>query len=387
MLFCLVCAIILYRIGRIAMSEYDSILKEKKKKITVKEETKKFPKFAISLVLILVVLIVSYIIYFNSILSPLNIIVSDYEKIVDKYGVMTKNVLIEEFQKGNNLIGTIEYDNLIYDFNLLKDGENFNFNISNNDSYINYFLVNNNSFVKTNSITDYVSVAPLFTVNDFLLLKDNLSAISSDKYIKSFYFVEERPVVEINLTLDTKELNEIFGVYLQDDYEVIATFKNNAFTNDIEEIKFIINNKSKLDRRVITVDEDKILYVIDDVTYKIVLDYNNNDFMMKISKNDVLYSVFNGNVVEDGFVYTYQIIDTIYNISITSTKSGEEYLYKIVKKEDDLEKEVDISVKVGDRYVIDVVKTGLLDKDNGLISESFNNDINYFKDKFLEFVN
>lgn len=369
------------------MSEYDSILKEKKKKITVKEETKKFPKFAISLVLILVVLIVSYIIYFNSILSPLNIIVSDYEKIVDKYGVMTKNVLIEEFQKGNNLVGTIEYDNLIYDFNLLKDGENFNFNISNNDSYINYFLVNNNSFVKTNSITDYVSVAPLFTVDDFLLLKDNLSAISSDKYIKNFYFVEERPVVEINLTLDTKELNEIFGVYLQDDYEVIATFKNNAFTNDIEEIKFIINNKSKLDRRVITVDEDKILYVVDDITYKIVLDYNNNDFMMKISKNDVLYSVFNGNVVEDGFVYTYQIIDTIYNISITSTKSGEEYLYKIVKKEDDLEKEVDISVKVGDRYVIDVVKTGLLDKDNGLISESFNNDINYFKDKFLEFVN
>lgn len=371
----------------VIMSEYDSILKGEKKIEVVEKEPKKFPKFWVSFFLIIIVLVVSYIIYFNNVLSAYNIIINDSVKILNKYNTLSRNIPFDEYKKENNLVGTISYKEDIFNFNFIKNVDNLNFNISNNDKYINYYLISNSSYVKVSSVNEYVLINSLFNINSLIELRNNLSKIDKNKYIKNIYLEGEKPIVEVNLTLSTTELNDIFGFNLVDDCEVIATFKNSAVMNEIEEIKIIINNKTTLERRVITIYEDKVLYKINDDTYKLVLEPNGDDFMLKISKNDVLYSVLSGTNNSDKYTYTYQVINTKYNISISTSKTTDGYFYEITKKENELEESLNINLKVENSYVIENKATNFVDLNDELIKQAYSSEINYFKDKFSYFIN
>jgi len=291
----------------IGMGKYDSILKEKKKTTTIEEQPKKFPKFLVSCILIIIVLISSYIIYYNKVLSPKNIVIQDSINIVKKYSSLIKNAPLLEFKNENNLTGTIIYGPDTFNFNLVKNNNNLSFNISNNNKFINYYLLDNKTYIKVPSITEYISLNSNFSINTLLSLEEKLSTIKEDKYIKNIYFANKKPIVEINLTLNTNELNEIFGFGLEEEYEVIATFKNNAIINNIEETKIIINNKTTLERKVITIKENELLYKINNDTYKMILESKDNNFTLKINKNDILYSVLTGTTNESNYIYTYQV--------------------------------------------------------------------------------
>jgi len=127
------------------MSEYDSILKKKKKVEEVVEEEKSFPSFWVSLFLILVVFVISYIIYFNKVLSAKNILIYDYLSVLDRYSFIVDNIPIEQYNNEKNIVGVINYGSDRYDFNLLTNKKNgsIKFNIYNNNKYIDYYLLYN----------------------------------------------------------------------------------------------------------------------------------------------------------------------------------------------------------------------------------------------------
>lgn len=371
------------------MGDYDNILKVKKKeefednKI---EEIKKFPKFSISFVLILIVLIVSYVIYYNNILSPSNIIINNYNEVFNKYFTIIKNIPLTELMDENNLVGTIQYKEE-FKFNLIKNQNSYNFNISNNDRFINYYSTLDKSYSLVKGINEYVLTKKLvFDINNLSNLKDNLSKIDSNKFIKSVYLVEKKPVVEVNLTLNTLDINNIFGFNLTDDYEVIVTLRNDAIMNELKEFKVIINNKSTLERKTISIYEDKIIYKVGEDTYQLVLTPNNDNFMIKINKNDDLYSILSGVVSEDSYRYDYKVINQNYSISVITTKIDNSYTYNIIKKKDELEENLDINLNIETGYMIENIENGFIDKDNDLIKETYLNEINYFKDKFSYFI-
>ena len=372
------------------MGDYDNILKVKKREDfedSKIEDIKKFPKFSISFVLILIVLIVSYVIYYNNVLSPSNIIVNNYNEVFNKYFKIIKNIPLTEFMDENNLNGTILYKEDEFKFNLIKNQNNYNFNISNNDRFINYYSTLDKSYSLVNGINEYVIIPKLvFDINNLSMLKDNLSKIDSNKFIKSLYLVDKRPVVEVNLTLNTVEINDIFGFNLVDDCEVIISLRNDAIMNELVEFKIIFNNKSTLERKTITFLEDKILYKVGEDNYKLVLTPNNDNFMIKINKNDDLYSILSGVVSEDSYRYDYKVINSNYSISVITTKIDNSYTYDIIKKKDDLEMSLNINLNIENGYMIETGENGFIDKDNELIKETYLNEINYFRDKFSYFI-
>lgn len=369
------------------MGKYDSILKEKKKTtITIEEEPKKFPKFLVSCFFILLVLIISYIIYFNNVLTPKNIIIQDSLNTLSKINSLINNFPLLELNNEKNITGNINYNNENFKFNIIKNQHNLNFNISSNNQYINYYLLNDKTYIKIPSITEYISLKSNSLLNIILSLEEKLLTINETKYIKSFYIDNKKPIVEINFTLNTIELNEIFKLNLEEEIDLIATFKNNAIKNNIEEIKIIINNKTKQERQVIEIKNNKLSYKKNNDIYLLDLEEHENNFNIKITKNDVLYSVLTVATTDNNYIYTYQAIDDIYNLNLKATKNNDIYSYEITKKKQELEEKVTIDLKIEEGYIIENNLTNIVEKNN-LNIESYNNNINYFKDKFLRFIN
>ena len=67
---------------------------------------------------------------------------------------------------------------------------------------------------------------------------------------------------------------------------------------------------------------------------------------MKIYKNEELYSILLGKSYEKSYTMTYQIINKIYNISLTKTEEKSLTTYKIVfkKEEEESKKEDTINI-------------------------------------------
>jgi len=370
------------------MSEYDSILKKKKKVEEVVEEEKSFPSFWVSLFLILVVFVISYIIYFNKVLSAKNILIYDYLSVLDRYSFIVDNIPIEQYNNEKNIVGVINYGSDRYDFNLLTNKKNgsIKFNISNNDKYIDYYLLDNKGYVKVNSIDKYVELNKSFSINTLFKMEEILNGISNEKGVKNIYFDDGKPIVEVNMTFNTNEINEMFGFGLEDDYEVIVTLKNSAVMNNVEEVKMVINNKSLEDRRVITIVDNNIIYVDGSNTYNMNLEVNDNSFVLKISKDDVLYSVLNGNDSGDRYQYNYKIVDEVYNISLSAIKSESDYAYTFNSNRGDIKEVMDIHLRMDDAYLIETDTTDVVSVTDDAISNIYNSEINYFKDKLLKFI-
>jgi len=217
-------------------------------------------------------------------------------------------------------------------------------------------------------------------------MEEILNGISNEKGVKNIYFDDGKPIVEVNMTFNTNEINEMFGFGLEDDYEVIVTLKNSAVMNNVEEVKMVINNKSLEDRRVITIVDNNIIYVDGSNTYNMNLEVNDNSFVLKISKDDVLYSVLNGNDSGDRYQYNYKIVDEVYNISLSAIKSESDYAYTFNSNRGDIKEVMDIHLRMDDAYLIETDTTDVVSVTDDAISNIYNSEINYFKDKLLKFI-
>ena len=328
------------------MSKYDKILKQEKvfREPIVKKS--KYTKYIIIYCLLFTMLLItSYIIYYNTVLSPISIIKNDFTSLAKNLENIYQNIIPSQI--GASLEGTITSEKLNYNYGLIKEGNNYYLDLSTKDSSLQYQITpkmtktnlstfQNNRIIKENQI-------------DYSKLKNTLNTfLKEEKYIKTFYFDKKTPIVEINFTLTDNDINSLFHTtILKEKYNIIITLKNDALKNETKSIKVVVNNKTQNQRSTFEYQNQSLIYQnFKNEKYKFILVNNQKDFNMKIYKNEELYSILLGKSYEKSYTMTYQIINKIYNISLTKTEEKSLTTYKIVfkKEEEESKKEDTINI-------------------------------------------
>ncbi len=328
------------------MSKYDKILKQEKvfREPIVKKS--KYTRYIIIYCLLFTMLLTtSYIIYYNTVLSPINIIKNDFISLAKKLENIYQNIIPSQI--GASLEGTIASEKLNYNYGLIKEGNNYYLDLSTKDSSLQYqitpkMIKTNLSSFQNNRITKESKI-------DYSKLKKTLNTfLKEEKYIKTFYFDKKTPIVEINFTLTDNDINSLFHTtILKEKYNIIITLKNDALKNEIKSIKIVVNNKTKNQRSTFEYQNQSLIYQnFKNEKYKFILVNNHKDLNMKIYKNEELYSILLGKSYEKSYTMTYQIINKIYNISLTKTEEKSLTTYKIVfkKEEEESKKEDTINI-------------------------------------------
>ena len=296
------------------MGNYDSILKEKKtyqEEIpTKKNKVKKFPWLLLDIICLILILIISYIIYFKTILTPKNIFLNDLKIVSDKYTPITKNLNIDQIIKDSyNSVGTITLNEQIYKFNLAKEKNIKKLDLSLNEQNLIYYEKENESYINLSTLNDtYYKLSN----NNYSNILNNIKTylkdtLKEEDFIKKFYL--NKMIVESNLVLDNSAIKKALNINSKNTYEALITFKNNAITNEIISLKVVINNQITNKRFVIIYEDEVLTYKDDNKTLTFKLEEKNKDFTLKIYQNNILYSVLAGTSSEKSYQYTYQIID------------------------------------------------------------------------------
>lgn len=352
------------------MDNYDSILKEKKKSkpslIQISETNSKKTNYVFWFIFAtLVILVISYIVYFNTVLDGKNIFFNDIKIIKDKYYSVIKNLNFNyNLSNQYSFIGTINIkngdDSNLLEYNIDNDGNKMLLNIHNEKTSLDYYSDKNNNFIKSPNIDDNYIMNSNATVYDYISLFGNIygkiETFLEDKnnYTKSFYFENDTPVVKIEINLDKDKINELIGFnkfYLKDDYNIDITLLNNAINDELIRAKVIINNKSSNVRDVYDYTDGNILHTNNnDVNEKIKISNENDDFVLKYYIDDVLYSVLTGANNNGVYDYMYQVIDSKYNIKLTVNHSKDIYNYLFYINIDTDEKKYDINIELSGEY-------------------------------------
>ena len=328
------------------MSKYDKILKQEKvfREPIVKKS--KYTRYIIIYCLLFTMLLTtSYIIYYNTVLSPINIIKNDFISLAKKLENIYQNIIPSQI--GASLEGTITSEKLNYNYGLIKEGNNYYLELSTKDSSLQYQITP--KMIKTNLSTFQNNRITKESKIDYSKLKKTLNTfLKEEKYIKTFYFDKKTPIVEINFTLTDNDINSLFHTtILKEKYNIIITLKNDALKNEIKSIKIVVNNKTKNQRSTFEYQNQSLIYQnFKNEKYKFILVNNHKDLNMKIYKNEELYSILLGKSYEKSYTMTYQIINKIYNISLTKTEEKSLTTYKIVfkKEEEESKKEDTINI-------------------------------------------
>ena len=328
------------------MSKYDKILKQEKvfREPIVKKS--KYTKYIIIYCLLFTMLLItSYIIYYNTVLSPISIIKNDFTSLAKNLENIYQNIIPSQI--GASLEGTITSDKLNYNYGLIKERNNYYLDLSTKDSSLQYQITS--KMIKTNLSTFQNNRITKENQIDYSKLKKTLNTfLKEEKYIKTFYFDKKTPIVEINFTLTDNDINSLFHTtILKEKYNIIITLKNDALKNETKSIKVVVNNKTQNQRSTFEYQNQSLIYQnFKNEKYKFILVNNQKDFNMKIYKNEELYSILLGKSYEKSYTMTYQIINKIYNISLTKTEEKSLTTYKIVfkKEEEESKKEDTINI-------------------------------------------
>ena len=375
--------------------EYDTILKEKKVyEETSKSSNNKYFKlfFFLGIIVSLLVIVISYVIYYNTILDNESIFFNNLVKLKENYYSIYKDIRFDYDIKNNyTIVGNMDVGNNNYDYTFNKYANKVKKVIFNSDKNITYYYDGRDSFVKISSLGDFYIRDNKNQLNDLKYYKDNIKSIkkdfnsylynsileknsydlfnqlynidnlgtivsnikdnyrtniTSDKYIRKFYFDGKNPIVEVNLILEKNDINNILGVnsglQIKDDYQLNITMKNSAISNEIKEIKVVINNKTKNTRQVLLF-VSKVLYYTDSKDNKYSIKYNEDKNHIQIKKNNVLTSVVQISAKNNTNIYNYKEIDKIYTISLSVEKVKNNFEYGIETNIDDVARAVKIS--------------------------------------------
>lgn len=319
------------------MADYDSILKEKKtyeEPIVKNTEPVTFPWFQIDLILISLIIAISYMVYFNIVLTPKNIFLNDLKIVSNKYrSILNPLDLSILNDKTYNLNGSINIDETNYIYKLSKDNNKLNLILNKDDLSLNYYTISNERYIKLSNFNElYYKLSDTNSTNILTSLKNYITNnLNKDKFIKKFYIKDNIPIVESNLILNNEDLLKIFNLNnINNSYKVLLTFKNHAISNEIMEIKLKINNLTTDERILITYDDKYLTYKSDNNNLKFELISNNEDFRLNIYKDDILYSVLTGTNKETSYQYLYQVIDKVYNLTLNINKDNNLTSYSLL---------------------------------------------------------
>lgn len=357
------------------MENYDSILKEKKKYVeepSIKKNS--YNKYVvIELFVVIIALIISYFFYYHNILTSKNIFLYNSNYLINEIKPVFSPLNLDSILDltSYSLEGNLVFDEYKYDYELIREQEKTKFLLKNSEQSLIYYFDNLNLYTKISSFKDdnYIEQS---NYNWFDIIRD-LKIIFDEKideklFIKRFYFEEKTPIVEVNIELDNELINKLFAsTIINDDVEYILTFKNNALTEEMISGKLIVNNKTKNTRDVF-VYKNKTLSLTNNngnIT-KYSLNSKKNDFTLKISNNDNLYSILIGSQKEDSYQYSYQIIDTIYGINLNINKNADIITYNIHSNYEDNNHTIEK----------DLVATCLV-RETGALDEEVENKINF----------
>lgn len=354
------------------MTEYDSILKEKKKyeepvKLGAKRK-KHFPYLTLDFIFIVVILGISYLVYYRTVLAPDKIFALNISRMMNDYKTVFRYLPLEELNEDFYFEGTISMDNEEYNYGIIRNQNKIKIDFSVQDNYLLYYLDDDAQYIKLSSFGDnYIGLGQT-SLNDVSMIKEKASTyITEDKFIKKFYFDGYIPVVEVNLVLKNEDIRGIIPFNLREQYEVLLTFKNNAFTNEIINMKVTINNLTTNERELITYRNGEFTYSDGEkLNLKFALKCINEDFNLKIYSDEVLYSVLSGTKQEEQYEYMYQVIDQIYNISLGITEEDNGYTY-----------EVDSNIEHGDVTATKKIVVTLRRNDNIILSDNIDGVRNF----------
>ncbi len=382
------------------MNDYDSILKEKKSYDKI-PNTKRHPftKFIfIDIILIIICLGFSYLFYYHNVLTSKNILLHDVDFFKKIGNVIFKPLVINFFDDSFSLDGNLFFNDYQYDYEFIRDEKKVKLLLSDKDHHLTYYLDDKNSYTKFDSFVDnkYVLKANDTIFNVYFNLKNYfMNVLDDDDFIKRFYFNGMVPVVEVNLVLDKNQLSQIFDGYdLRDDWEYTLTFKNNAITNQIIDCKLVINNNSKHSRYVIFYSNSSFKITDNDgAVTELSYQFNQNDFTLKFNKEGSVYSIFTGTKKENSYLYSYQVIDKVYNLTLDVGFDNDKLNYKFHSSVEEGKNVIDRDAILTFSYHLD----GALDENvssnvhyNSLksdIRDSFDSEIEQFISPIWKFVN
>ena len=317
------------------MADYNSILKEKKKyEEPIKENTgpKPFPWLKMDVFSIIIILIVSYIVYYINILTPELIFLNDLNTLTKQYETLLQPLNLDQFENDYNIEGIITIEEQEYNYEIVKNENKFKTSLSLDDNKLDYYATESTPYIKLSSFKEeYIKLS----TNDYSNILSNLkdyftNNLPKDKFIKKFYLNGTTPTVESNLHLTNEDILKALKLNnLENSYEVLFTFKNNAITNEIISMKITINNLNTQARSVITYENNLLYYKDDNQSLELKLEQIDENFTLKISKEGTLYSVLTGSRLENSYKYLYQIIDKIYNISLTINNENNINSYEV----------------------------------------------------------
>ena len=375
------------------MGEYDSILKEKKVYAELEPIIKKnkFTKyFSICFIAFLVIMCISYLFYYQNILSPKNVLLYDFNSFYKLGESLLSPLNVDILNDTYSLEGTMSIDQLKYQYEVTRDGLNMNLLLTNNDKSIHYYIDNNSMCIHFNHFLNEQCIEQdeLLWINLFRNVKYNLHDVLDDsQMIKRFYFENKAPVVEVNWVLDRNSLNRLLGTtFTHDEINISFTFKNNAFSGELLDGSLIIQNKTKNERYRIDYQDNSFLLTdnLGNVT-KYLLQFHQNDFSLKIFKDDELYSVLSGTSRDDSYLYSYQIIEKIYNLSL-EVLEGDNVTYHFTSSigyDDGQVNEKELSIINSYDKNSRIVRPNLTKKSYSSYSETEKNQIMSYRDELI----
>ena len=285
--------------------KYDEILKEKPKyadpEPLISKKNKYFKiSLLVGIILSLIVILISYIFYYNIVLASESIILNNINKVVKKYNYIYSDIVPSYLDQNNYSIdSTISYNDRKYNYLYVKNGKEQSRTFSNEDRFITFYTVNSKNYIKTSNIPYYIEREES---------KKNLSDINTMKQS-----LELEPTAFIYSELFNGESTDLSKNYY-----------------NLDNVKVVINNETLNKRTVITYDNKSVTITDDKGTNKkIVFHKKSNYYDVKFYNNNILYSVLSLENGSNKYVYAYRVIDKLYSINLEVNKDNNDVKYKM----------------------------------------------------------
>ena len=338
-------------------NNYDSVLKEKKKYVDYVDDRPFIRRhlFLVNIFAILIILVISFVIYFNTTLSSKNIVLNDIDYFYNKFNSLYKNTGISniddiKFNGDISLEVDSNYDNiddmnilreLKFNYSLISNDNNKYYSINNDDYSFSYLEKGSKAFLTTNDMN------VMYNINSNNDSKDESDIIDNIKLDKKTFTSDGKIVVSVSFSVDGNIVNDylnslsnnyfsllnLFNIKIDNNTKYDITVKNDIFANDIISIKVV--KKDDNNRGVLYISDNTFTYSDDnDNNYKGVFDIKNDSFMFKFYNDEDLKFVISGKGSDNSYVYNYQVINVVDNAAIQIKKEKNKTVYTInIKKE------------------------------------------------------
>ena len=317
------------------MGKYDTILKVKKeypKKIQ-EEQThhRHFSKYVIIyLFSIFLILGISYIVYYQTVLSFESVLQNDFFILKKQYTNVFHPIIPKNVISSSSLEGTLSLENTVYNYGILKEKGKIQLELSNQENYLYSKITSQDYSLKLEKFSSYGLVFEQDILYQDLIsrLKEKISQIKS---AKNLYLEGNIPIVEFAFSLNEKDINDVLGSnILKDQYNIIVTIKNNALTNEFISFKSAITNQKTGQRSILEYKDKEMIYEVNKAkTYRFNIKNKKKDFQLRIYKNGELYSTFLGESSKYQYTYSYQVINKVYNLKFMIQEEKGGYSYEL----------------------------------------------------------